>query len=238
MSHLWLSWARLQTGGWIWICFMHLSFQDAGWGSITHQKHKEESRNTGCLLLWVPSTLLLRVPPHRTAAQSISRQFTWPNPKSVGQGTVYSTWQVQGENKLWVKYLIYTPWKSNFHLLLLIPRGIIEKTELRMDSFPIIFCWRDTNIISFLFAFPRSLHHVRKEKEKDWNIWSIQLWTQGSHWVWSARTEIHGPPAAVAQPVSRHGQQAEAHGRPFLHHTHPAGSYEGMVRILSLCWLK
>lgn len=101
-----------------------------------------------------------------------------------------------------------------------------------------VFCWRYINSSPFLFAFLRYLHHVWKEKEKDWNIRPIQLWTQGSYWVWSARTEIHWPPPTVAQPVSGHSQQAQAHGRPFVHHTHPAGSHEGMARTLSLPWLK
>lgn len=90
-----------------------------------------------------------------------------------------------------------------------------------------------------LFCFiSQVLHHVWEKKEKDWNIGPIQLWTQGSHWVWSTGTEIYRPPTAVAQPASRHRQQAEAHGGPFLHHAHPAGAHEGMARTCSLSWLE
>ena len=134
--------------------------------------------------------------------------------------------------------LIYRLWKYNLHCLQLIVEMLKRQNDEWITDFPVSSGWQDNQLLPFLFSFLRFLHHVWKKKEKDWNIGPIQLWTQGSHWVWSTGTEIYWPPAAVAQPASRHCQQAEAHGGPFLHHAHPAGAHEGMARTCSLSWLE
>lgn len=161
------------------------------------------------------------------------RQGMWPSPKSMGQETLLHTASVRrGHNNFEWNYLMYTPYISNFHLL---QQEYLRRCNCEwINGFPVVLCWQDINSCLFSVCILQDFHHVWKEEEKDWNIWPIQLWTQGSHWVWPTRTEIYGPATAVAQLVSRHCQQAEAHGRPFVHHTHPAGAHEGMDSVSQL----
>lgn len=85
---------------------------------------------------------------------------------------------------------------------------------------------------SFLFPydFCRSFHHVREKEETAGNFRALQLRAPGPHWLRPPGAEVHGAASAVAQFAGGHGQQAEAHGGSLMHHSHPAGSYEGTVQ--------
>lgn len=65
-----------------------------------------------------------------------------------------------------MKYLIYISWKSNFHLLQLIHRGIIEKIEVQMNNFPIVFCHQDLNSNLFSVCISQVCIMFGKKKKK------------------------------------------------------------------------
>lgn len=85
---------------------------------------------------------------------------------------------------------------------------------------------------SFLFPydFSRSVHHVREKEETAGDFRALQLRAPGPHRLRPPGAEVHGAAPAVAQFAGRHGQQAKAHGGSLMHHSHPAGSYEGTVQ--------
>lgn len=77
------------------------------------------------------------------------------------------------------------------------------------------------------FRFARIFQHVWEEEETAGDLSAVQLWAPGPHRLRPPGAEVHRAAAAMAEPPGGHGQPTQAHGGPFLHHPHPAGTNEG-----------